>query len=141
MGRAQLNKRGRPGLRLVLFLAAANAVRHCRELRAFYHDLVGRSRKPLGKMQATVAVACKLIRALWRTPALGMGMRECGPAEGPGGARYEGHGQVFAAPSAGQGWGPTPGAGYAPTPTESTWSPERSMRTSTSPRAVSMRSR
>jgi len=64
-GRAQLNKRGRPGLRLVLFLAAVNAVRHCPALRAFYDDLVGRSRKPLRKMQAMVAVACKLIRILW----------------------------------------------------------------------------
>jgi len=64
-GRSQLNKRGRPGLRLVIYLAAVQGVRHCPELQAFYRDLIERKTHPLRKPQALIAVGCKLMRMMW----------------------------------------------------------------------------
>ncbi len=64
-GQTRISKRGRPGLRWGMYMAALNVVRYCPEFQARYHHLTGRRENPLRRPQALVAVAMQLIRVLF----------------------------------------------------------------------------
>jgi transposase len=64
-GRTKITKRGRPGLRCLLYQAAMVLVARNAQFKALYQHLKNRSENPLKGKQALVAVACKLIRVLF----------------------------------------------------------------------------
>jgi transposase len=63
-GRTQITKRGRPGLRNLIYLAAFTAVSCNSELRELYHYFLKRPVNPLKKKQALIAVGLKLVRIM-----------------------------------------------------------------------------
>lgn len=64
-GQTRITKRGRPGLRRLLYLAALVAVAKTAEFKALHTHLKNRAQNPLKPKQALVAIACKLIRVLF----------------------------------------------------------------------------
>ena len=64
-GRRTISKRGRPGLRRVLYQMALALIGHNAEFRALYQHLRTRSRNPLAGTPALVALMCKAIRILF----------------------------------------------------------------------------
>lgn len=64
-GQSVISKRGRPGLRHILYLAALAAVAKNREFRELYASLTMRPRNPLKGKQALVAVATKILRIMF----------------------------------------------------------------------------
>ncbi len=64
-GQSAISKRGRPGLRHILYLAALVAVAKNREFRVLYESLTTRQRNPLKGKQALVAVATKILRIMF----------------------------------------------------------------------------
>lgn len=64
-GQSRIAKRGRPGLRQGMYMAALSVIQHCPEFRGRYQHLKGRAKDPLRKPQALVAVAMQLIRVLF----------------------------------------------------------------------------
>jgi len=63
--RTPISKRGRPGLRHVLYQMAMTAAAKNREFRALYKHFRTRQQNPLKGKQALVALACKLLRVLF----------------------------------------------------------------------------
>ena len=76
-GQSRIAKRGRPGLRKTMFMAALGVIKHCPEFRARYERLKGRAENPLSKPQAVVAIAMQLIRVLF---AMAKGRRPYDPS-------------------------------------------------------------
>lgn len=64
-GQTQITKRGRPGLRSLLYQAAVILVARNPEFKALHVHLKNRPQNPLKPKQALVAVACKLVRVLF----------------------------------------------------------------------------
>ena len=64
-GKTIISKRGRKRLRYQLYQAALVLVGQNREFRQVYEYYITRERNPLKKMQALMAVACKLLRVLY----------------------------------------------------------------------------
>lgn len=64
-GRTRISKRGRPGLRSILYQAAITLVAKNKEFGALYRYLRTRRENPLAGPQALVAVACKLLRVIF----------------------------------------------------------------------------
>lgn len=64
-GRTQISKRGRPGLRSILYQAAVVLVAKNKEFGALYRYLRTRRENPLAGPQALVVVACKLLRVIF----------------------------------------------------------------------------
>ena len=60
-----ISKRGRPGLRQVLYQMAMTAAAKNREFQALYEYFKTRQQNPLKGKQALVALACKLLRVLF----------------------------------------------------------------------------
>lgn len=63
--RTRISKRGRPGLRQLLYMMAMTLVSKNREFRALYQYFRTRSQNPLKGKQALVAVISKLLRLLF----------------------------------------------------------------------------
>ena len=61
-GRKRISKRGRKRLRYLLVQAAVSVIGKNDEFKKIYQHYLTRDNNPLKKMQALVAVACKLIR-------------------------------------------------------------------------------
>ena len=64
-GKTIISKRGRKRLRYQLYQAALVLVGQNAEFRQVYEYYITRERNPLKKMQALMAVACKLLRVLY----------------------------------------------------------------------------
>jgi len=64
-GHTHITKRGRPGLRCLLYQAAMILVTRNAQFKALYQHLKTRKENPLKGKQALVAVACKLLRVLF----------------------------------------------------------------------------
>lgn len=64
-GRTSISKRGRPGLRCLLYQAAMTLVAKNSEFKALFCHLKSRTQNPLKGKQALVAIACKLLRVLF----------------------------------------------------------------------------
>ncbi len=65
-GQRTISKRGRPGLRALLYQAAVTAVAKDPVFGSLYRYFLGRAQNPLEKKQALIAVALKLLRVmLW----------------------------------------------------------------------------
>jgi transposase len=64
-GRTRISKRGRPGLRCLLYQAAMVLVARNAQFKALYRHFKIRPQNPLKGKQAVVAVACKLLRVLF----------------------------------------------------------------------------
>ena len=60
-----ISKRGRPGLRNLLYQASLILVAKNKEFKALYHYFLKRPENPLTKKQALVAVALKLVRVMF----------------------------------------------------------------------------
>jgi transposase len=60
-----ISRRGRPTLRVIVYQAAVNLVRHNADFRARFETLTHRPGRPLAKPAAYVAVGNKLLRTLW----------------------------------------------------------------------------
>lgn len=84
--RTPISKRGRPGLRHVLYQMAMTAAAKNREFRALYEHFKTRPHNPLKGKQALVALACKLLRVLFT-----LAKRQCtyDPAKALGAWRAE----------------------------------------------------
>ncbi len=64
-GESHISYRGRKRLRYVLYEAAVSVVSHNPEFKSIYQYYLTRDKNPLKKMQAMIAVACKLIRIFY----------------------------------------------------------------------------
>lgn len=64
-GARNISKRGRPGLRSILYQASLVLVARNREFKALYHYFLTRPANPLKKKQALVAIALKLLRVMF----------------------------------------------------------------------------
>lgn len=64
-GRSHISKRGRPGIRQVMYQAAQVVVATNAQWRAWYDHLRQRTCNPLASKAALVAVAAKLLRVAW----------------------------------------------------------------------------
>lgn len=62
--RTKITKRGRPGLRSLIYQAALTAVACNAQLQALYQHFLTRTENPLKKKQALIAVGLKLIRIM-----------------------------------------------------------------------------
>lgn len=62
--RTEITKRGRPGLRSLIYQAALTAVACNAQLRALYQHFLTRTENPLKKKQALIAVGLKLLRIM-----------------------------------------------------------------------------
>ena len=80
-GQSTISKRGRPGLRYILYLAAVAAVTRNREFRALYELLTTRQHNPLKGKKALVAVATRILRIMFAL--VKSGRRNVGPRRGP----------------------------------------------------------
>lgn len=63
--RTRISKRGRPGLRCLLYQSALVLVARNAQFKALYQYFKSRQQNPLAKKQALLAVACKLLRVLF----------------------------------------------------------------------------
>lgn len=77
-GQRSISKRGRPGLRSLLYRASMTLVAKNKEFRTLYHHFLTRPTNPLKKKQALVAIALKLLRVMF---ALIAGRKEYDPAK------------------------------------------------------------
>lgn len=64
-GKTGISKRGRPGLRCILYQAALILVATNPEFKALYRHLKNRRENPLKGKQALVVIACKLLRVMF----------------------------------------------------------------------------
>lgn len=64
-GRSKISKRGRKRLRKILFMVMVPLLASNREFREIYDYYVTRTKNPLKRRQAMIAVACKLIRVFY----------------------------------------------------------------------------
>ena len=64
-GRTEISKRGRPGLRSVLYQMAMTMASKNIQFRALYRYFISRRENPLKPKQALIALGCKLVRVLW----------------------------------------------------------------------------
>jgi len=64
-GRTRITKRGRPGLRSLLYQASLVIVTRNPQLKALFQHLKTRKDNPLKPKQALVAISCKLLRVLY----------------------------------------------------------------------------
>ena len=64
-GQYKISYRGRKKLRRTLYLAAVSVVANNDYFRALYDYFLTRKKNPLKKMQALIAIACKLIRIFY----------------------------------------------------------------------------
>ena len=64
-GARAISKRGRPGLRSLLYQASFSLVAKNKEFRALYHHLLTRPENPLRKKQALVAISTKILRVMF----------------------------------------------------------------------------
>lgn len=64
-GKSEISKRGRPGLRSVLYQMAMTIASKNTQFRALYRYFISRSENPLKPKQALIALGCKLVRVLW----------------------------------------------------------------------------
>lgn len=64
-GESHISYRGRKRLRYVLYEAAVSVIGKNIEFKEIYHYYRSREKNPLKKMQAVIAVACKLIRVFY----------------------------------------------------------------------------
>ena len=71
-GKTIISKRGRKRLRYQLYQAALVLVGQNTEFRQVYEYYITRERNPLKKMQALMAVACKLLRVLYAMATKGV---------------------------------------------------------------------
>ena len=65
IGSKKISKRGRPGLRNVLYLASLVLVAKNAEFKALYNYFKTRAENPLKKKQALIAISMKLIRVIF----------------------------------------------------------------------------
>lgn len=65
-GQSRISYRGRKRLRYWLFQAAKSAVVHAEEFRELHEYYTTRSENPLKKMQSLIAVACKILRVIYK---------------------------------------------------------------------------
>ena len=63
--KSYITKRGRPGLRCLLYQAAAILAAKNAQFKALYHHFRTREQNPLRGKQALVAIACKLLRVVF----------------------------------------------------------------------------
>lgn len=71
-GKYRISYRGRKKLRKILFQAAVSVATHNDHFHSLYEHYLTRKKNPLKKMQALVAVACKLIRIFYAILTKGM---------------------------------------------------------------------
>lgn len=64
-GMSEISRRGRKRLRKVMYLVAICVIKSNKEMRQIYQYFITRERNPLRKMQAVMAIACKLIRVFF----------------------------------------------------------------------------
>jgi transposase len=64
-GKTGISKRGRPGLRCILYQASLILVATNPEFKALYQYLKNRRENPLKGKQALVMIACKLLRVMF----------------------------------------------------------------------------
>jgi transposase len=64
-GKTTVSKRGRPGLRHVLYMIALAMSSKNAEMKTFFNALKSRSDNPLSKMSAMTALSCKVLRVLF----------------------------------------------------------------------------
>lgn len=64
-GARTISKRGRPGLRSLLYKASLTLVAKNKEFKGLYRYLLTRSENPLSKKQALVAISLKLLRVMF----------------------------------------------------------------------------
>ena len=64
-GESHISYRGRKRLRYALYEAAISLIARNREFRELYNHYLTRKDNPLKKMQAVIAIACKLIRVFY----------------------------------------------------------------------------
>lgn len=64
-GKYKISYRGRKKLRRTMYLAAVSVITHNDYFRALYEHFLTRKNNPLKKMQALIAIACKLIRIFY----------------------------------------------------------------------------
>lgn len=64
-GQRGISKRGRPGLRSILYQASLVLLAKNKEFKALYHYFLTRPANPLKKKQALVAIALKLLRVMF----------------------------------------------------------------------------
>lgn len=64
-GKTGISKRGRPGLRCILYQASLTLVAKNPEFKELYRYLKTRRENPLKSQQALVAIACKLLRVMF----------------------------------------------------------------------------
>lgn len=64
-GARTISKRGRPGLRSLLYQASLILVARNQEFRALYHHLLTRPENPLRKKQALIVISTKILRVMF----------------------------------------------------------------------------
>ena len=64
-GKYKISYRGRKKLRRTMYLAAVSVISHNDYFKVLYDHFLARKNNPLKKMQALIAVACKLIRIFY----------------------------------------------------------------------------
>lgn len=64
-GKTEISKRGRSGLRSVLYWIVLTMISRNAQFRALYQYFTTRKDNPLKTKQALIALACKLLRVLW----------------------------------------------------------------------------
>jgi len=65
-GTSEISKRGRPGLRKILYLTVLQQLRHAAPGWYQLHKrYTTRSKNPLKKMQSIIALCCKFLRVVW----------------------------------------------------------------------------
>ncbi|GMA50705.1 hypothetical protein GCM10025857_27860 [Alicyclobacillus contaminans] len=64
-GRTTISKRGRPGLRSLLFRCVIPLLAKNAEFQALHRYYTQRSQNPLKRMQSAIALSCRLIRVLF----------------------------------------------------------------------------
>lgn len=64
-GQTTISKRGRPGLRCLLYQAAFRIVAHSAEFKALYEHYITRAENPLKRKEALVVIGTKLLRVMF----------------------------------------------------------------------------
>lgn len=64
-GKTKITKRGRPGLRNIVYIAGVTTVNHNPEMRKLYYYLMNRALNPLKRNQALIAVGLKVMRIMF----------------------------------------------------------------------------
>lgn len=71
-GETTISRRGRKRLRYLLFEVAMSLVGKNEEFRELHHYYTTRQKNPLKKMQSLIAVACKLLRVIYKILTTGV---------------------------------------------------------------------